>query len=447
MNTKNETHFLTNELEWLAAVIKSRLSNFFDHEPGRVDVNQIMPPSASQSHCQYARFIDDNNLNTEERIILILVLAPYICPDFLDRTISSVIQNQGEFPQIGGVRGKNYRGILPTVETVLFILAGDSLIERFRVQSHFSDEHVLFKKQVINLIESTDYEPATSSRLVLDNEYLELFTIEKISKPRLSASFPAQHITTEMEWNDLVLNESTLQQIKEIEVWIKYNDALMNDWDMHRKIKPGYRCMFHGPPGTGKTLTACLLGKYTNRHVFRVDLSTVISKFIGETEKKLAMLFDKAESKDWILFFDEADALFGKRTNIRDAHDKYANQEVSYLLQRVENHSGLVILASNYKSNIDEAFTRRFQSLVYFPPPKTEERLLLWEKSLPEKLKLSHDIDLSQIASKHELTGANIINIVQFICLKTLSSKSRTLNHKILMEGIKKEYNKEGKII
>jgi SpoVK/Ycf46/Vps4 family AAA+-type ATPase len=173
-------------------------------------------------------------------------------------------------------------------------------------------------------------------------------------------NFPAQRITTEMEWKDLVLNEQTLAQIEELHAWINHSSTLLYDWGMKRQFKLGYRVLFYGPPGTGKTLTASLLGKYTGKDVYKIDLSMVVSKFIGETEKNLSSLFTKAESKDWILFFDEADALFSKRTNVRDAHDKYAHQEVSYLLQRVENYDGLVILSSNLKSNIDDAFIRRF---------------------------------------------------------------------------------------
>ena len=149
--------------------------------------------------------------------------------------------------------------------------------------------------------------------------------------------------------------------------------------------------LFHGPPGTGKTLTAGLLGKIAQKDVYRIDLSMVISKYIGETEKNLARLFDKAERKDWILFFDEADSLFGKRGQVKDAHDKYANQEVSYLLQRVEAYNGLVILASNFKNNIDEAFLRRFQSIIYFPLPAKEELELGlgWRVSWPKDQNLS----------------------------------------------------------
>ncbi|MCB0555176.1 MAG: ATP-binding protein, partial [Phaeodactylibacter sp.] len=196
-----------------------------------------------------------------------------------------------------------------------------------------------------------------------------------------------------------------------------------------------------------KTLTASLLGKYTGKDVYRVDLSMVVSKYIGETEKNLSNLFAKAENKDWILFFDEADALFGKRTDVKDAHDRYANQEVSYLLQRVEGYNGLVILASNFKSNIDDAFMRRFQSIIYFPMPKPSERLRIWQQSFPEQVTLGPDIDLSAISRKYELSGAGIINVVQFCCLEALKRGGQSILMEDLLAGIRKEFMKEGRVL
>lgn len=178
---------------------------------------------------------------------------------------------------------------------------------------------------------------------------------------------------------------------------------------------------------------------------YSVDLSTVVSKYIGETEKNLSNLFNKAANKDWILFFDEADAIFGKRTNVRDAHDKYANQEVSYLLQRVETHPGLIILASNFRDNIDDAFTRRFQSIIAFEMPGQRERAIIWKTNLPEKLQISKEIDWEEISKKYEFTGSNILNIIQFCCLKVLSGKSEILTPEILNQGIKREFVKENR--
>jgi hypothetical protein len=372
---------------------------------------------------------------------------PHILPDYFGKLISDFLPNGGDFPEFGGVKGKNHRGILPTGETVLYILAGKDIEKRIEVSKMFGEEHLFAKKNILYLEQVDEGEPRMSGRLVLDEEYVELFTTGKLSRPKLSSNFPAQRISTGFSWGDLILKKKTLSEITEIETWLKYNDALLNKWQMHGKIKPGFKVLFHGPPGTGKTMTACLLGKYTKRDVYRIDLSMVISKYIGETEKNLSRLFDKANNKDWILFFDEADALFGKRTSVRDAHDKYANQEVSYLLQRIEMHAGLVILASNMKSNIDPSFTRRFNVFVEFENPGFDERFKLWGNYLPKKAMLDKSVSLKEIARKYELTGANIVNVIHYAGLKTLEKKSETIQLDTLISGIRKEYAKEGKMI
>lgn len=250
-----------------------------------------------------------------------------------------------------------------------------------------------------------------------------------------------------MEWEDLVLHPNTLHAIRELEHWIIYNDTLLYNWGMKKKIKPGYRALFYGPPGTSKTLTATLLGKYTGKDVFRIDLSRVISKYIGETEKNLSSLFDKAENRDWILFFDEADALFGKRTDICDAHDKYANQEVAYLLQRIEGYNGLVILATNQRGNIDEAFVRRFQTIIHFPMPRPEERYEIWCKAFPPHIEMAQDIDWWQVAARFELSGADIMNVTHYCAIEALADQTRYLDYKRLETAIMREFIKAGKVV
>jgi AAA+ superfamily predicted ATPase len=403
--------------------------------------------NSKKDHSELERFIHENKLSNPEIIILLLALAPHISPDFFNAIIFEYLPNGGDFPLFGGVKGKNHRGILPTGETVLFILAGNNPEQRALLFELFSEDHLFARKGVLYLENIQEGEPRMSGRLIMEPEYVELFTTGKVSKPKLSSDFPAQLIETELEWSDLILNNKTMSQIAEIETWLKHNEALMDQWGMKSRIKPGFRILFTGPPGTGKTLTASLLGKYTNRDVYRIDLSLVISKYIGETEKNLSKLFDRAENKDWILFFDEADALFGKRTGVRDAHDKYANQEVSYLLQRIESHAGLVILASNMKSNIDAAFTRRFNAIIEFEIPSAQERLILWQKNIPANVKLDNQIILEEISRKYEVNGANIVNIIHYACLKTMEGKSNTINYSDLMKGIQKEYAKEGKMI
>ncbi len=434
---------LDNAVEFLKKTLIARLSI----QIGGLAEIEIVPAEFYADNSPFAHFIETHQPNFEEYIVLLLALTPHLHPGFFRNIIAEHLPAGGDFPEFGGIKGRNHRDILPTGETAQFILAGDDLEKRLEVQRLFSTEHWFHQKNILHLEAVPHGEPIMSGRIILDPEVVELLTLGKVSKPRFSTDFPAEYITTELEWDDLVLAPGTLRQIREIESWVRHQQTFFETWGMGRRVKPGYRVLFHGPPGTGKTLTATLLGKYTRRDVFKIDLSMVVSKYIGETEKNLARLFDKAQNKDWILFFDEADALFGKRTNIRDAHDKYANQEVSYLLQRIENYPGLTILASNFKSNIDEAFQRRFQAIVFFPIPKPPERQLLWEKSFPATVKMDREIDWQEISNRYELTGANIMNIVQYCCISALEEQAEVISLENLARGIKNELVKEGKIV
>ncbi|MDH7444124.1 ATP-binding protein [Aquimarina sp. 2201CG14-23] len=439
---QNTIHF-NSKLSFLREVIEYRLKSEFGNE------SLVFPKydNIVSDDSLFSIFVRKKQLSLEEVITLLLAIVPHVAPNFFTTIISDFLPNGGELPEFGGVKGKNHRGIIPTGETVQFVIGGSDVQKRIQLTEMFYEDHLFTQEGVLYMDAVPSGEPRMSGRLIMDEEYIELFTTGKLLKPTMSKDFPAERIETQMNWDDLVLQSKTLHQVKEIETWLNYNEIVLNDWNMKSRIKPGYRIMFSGPPGTGKTLTASLLGKYTGKDVYRIDLSMIVSKYIGETEKNLSKLFDKAKNKSWILFFDEADAIFGKRTNVRDAHDKYANQEVSYLLQRIEAHSGLVILASNFKNNIDTAFTRRFQSIIEFENPSYKERLALWKKNLPNKITLNPNVSLEEISKKYALTGANIINVIQYICLKTLASEHEEIQLETILEGIKKEYLKEGKMV
>jgi AAA+ superfamily predicted ATPase len=432
-------------LDWLNCTVAGRLYIHF----GRADSFEISPINSQGGgvECWLSDFVENHNPTFEEFTTFMLAMAPHLQPHFLDRLIAEHLPEGGDFPEFGGVRGTSHRGILPTGETALFLLAGDDLAKRLEVQRMLGGGHWFARQHILWLETVREGEPLMSGRLILDPEIVETLTTGTVSRPRFSMDFPAEYIETEMTWDDLVLHPGTLRQIHEIENWVRHNDTLLHDWGMHKKIKPGYRALFYGPPGTGKTLTATLLGKHTGRDVFRIDLSRVVSKYIGETEKNLARLFDKAEHKDWILFFDEADALFGKRTDIRDAHDKYANQEVAYLLQRIEGYAGLVILATNQRGNIDNAFLRRFQVAIHFPLPRPEERYEIWCKAFPPQMEIAAEIDWRQVAGRYELTGASIMNVTHYCAVEALADQSRCLNLKGLEAAILREYVKEGKVV
>jgi SpoVK/Ycf46/Vps4 family AAA+-type ATPase len=262
-----------------------------------------------------------------------------------------------------------------------------------------------------------------------------------------NSNFPASKINTNLDWKDLILPYDTMKELKEVSIWLDHSKSILSHPQLSKIIKPGFRCLFYGPPGTGKTLTATLLGKNTGLDVYRIDLSMIVSKWVGETEKNLKGIFDQALNKNWILFFDEADSLFGKRTQTKSSNDRYANQEVAYLLQRIEDFPGLVVLATNMKDNIDEAFSRRFQSMVYFPNPDAETRLVLWKQSLPQDFTLEECIDLEEIADEHEVSGGTIINVVRHCVLMALSRGGKIIHEEDLEIGIMRELKKGGKIV
>ncbi|SRX54971.1 ATP-binding protein [Aequorivita sp. CIP111184] len=439
---KNQQEVEFNKIfDYLENLIAWRIENpttDFDTDAPKLDLKKL-------GKSKLGIFLKEENFSQAEIVILLLALAPSFSPAMLVDAVTKEFPSGADFVQFGGVKGQTHRGILPTGETAQFIIGGANFTKRIECVAYFSGTHFFNKKDILYLEKVSLAEPLMSGKLILFPDIIYKITTGKVPPPKLSTQFPAEKLETQLDWNDLILSEKTMQQIKELEMWLQHNEHLFKNWRMEKRLKAGYRVLFHGPAGTGKTLTASLLGKYTQKPVYRIDLSTVVSKYIGETEKNLSNLFNKAAHKDWILFFDEADAIFGKRTNVRDAHDKYANQEVSYLLQRVESYSGLIILASNFRDNIDEAFTRRFQSIIAFEMPGSKERSIIWKTNLPQKLKIDPQIDWEEVAKKYELTGSNILNIIHFCCLKVLSEKSEILTSEILLHGIKREFLKENR--
>jgi AAA+ superfamily predicted ATPase len=378
----------------------------------------------------------------DEAVVLLCSLVPHIMPHFFDEVIKELFPEGGELPELGGIRLENHRGFLPTGETMQYILAKNDINSRLRIQQLFEPSHWFFKNHILSIEDTKEGEPFMSGRIILHPEIVHLLSFGEKLKPKFGTNFPAKEISTKLEWDDLVVNEGVHTQINQMKLWIKHQATLLEDWGMNRNVLLGYRSLFYGPSGTGKTLTATLLGKEFNRPVFRIDLSQVVSKYIGETEKNLERIFNQAEDKEWILLFDEADALFGKRTSAKSSNDRYANQEVSYLLQRVERFNGLVILTSNFKSNIDDAFLRRFNSIVKFSKPTVNERIRLWENAKPKGVTIDEQL-IEQLAKNYELTGAQIVSVIMYASLLAIEKNEKQLNKEQLLLGIKAELEKE----
>ena len=224
----------------------------------------------------------------------------------------------------------------------------------------------------------------------------------------------AQKVSPVCDWNDLVLPPRAMQQLREVCAAEKYRHVVYSQWGFDRRLAQGkgLNVLFCGPSGTGKTMAASILAQEFGLDLYKIDLSTVVSKYIGETEKQLSQIFREARSSNATLFFDEADALFGKRSEVKDAHDRYANIEVAYLLQKMEEFEGIVILATNFRKNMDDAFTRRMHHIVEFPLPDAEYRERIWRRVVAPGAPLAQDVDFVFLSRQFELAGGNIRNVV-----------------------------------
>jgi len=266
------------------------------------------------------------------------------------------------------------------------------------------------------------------------------------SQPRLGAL--ARRITAEHGWDDLILPPDRLERLNEIVQRARHRARVLDAWGWGRKLSSGkgLSALFTGPPGTGKTLAASVLARELGLDLFQIDLSAVVSKYIGETEKQLARVFDEAERGRAVLFFDEADALFGKRSEVHDAHDRYANIETSYLLQRLESYEGVAVLASNFSRNMDEAFVRRLSFVVEFPLPGELERRRIWERVWPDGAPRAASLDLASLARRFELTGGHIRNIALAAAFLA-ADEGADIEQRHLMRAARREYQKMGKMI
>jgi SpoVK/Ycf46/Vps4 family AAA+-type ATPase len=271
-------------------------------------------------------------------------------------------------------------------------------------------------------------------------------TARAYSNPSLATL--AHKIETRYTWDDIVLPADQVSLLREIIATVRGRPLVLEAWGVGRKLasSAGVTVLFAGPPGTGKTMAAEVIAGELGLELYKIDLSTVVNKYIGETEKNLSRIFDEAATSNAILFFDEADAIFGKRSEVKDAHDRYANIEVSYLLQRMETYDGVTILATNLRANLDEAFTRRLQFAVDFPFPDEAYRLRIWQTLFPPEVPRAADLDFGLLARRFKLAGGSIRNIIiSAAYLAAADGGQVSMGH--LLHGARRELQKMGRLV
>lgn len=423
---------------WFNQVLTTSIQLYFRQECEYSLLEEVTPPANGWLE----QLTGTSDITFDERVTIMLALMPHVCPQMLDVFFMQNKNFDRAYTEFGGCKGLSHGGFLPTGETVSFILAGEDTERRKKVVQLFQKAHWIYARNILCLEGAEEGEPFLSGQLRVSKEFLSRILLDKEYKPDYNIGFPAKRITTELDWEDLILDYQVAMELEEINTWITSEETIMEEWGLSRFLKAGYHSLFYGPPGTGKTLAATLLGKKNKMDVYRIDLSMIVSKCIGETEKSIARVFDLAENRNWILFFDKADALFGEHTSTNTSNDRHANQEVAYLLQRIEDFPGIIILATNLRSNIDETFFHHFQSMIYFPIPSEELRTEIWRKMLPDRWLGADANELIAMAAVTELSGGSIANVVRRCALYMVRSQEKRLDKTILKEAIEKERQK-----
>ncbi|MBD2037648.1 ATP-binding protein [Leptolyngbya sp. FACHB-321] len=318
----------------------------------------------------------------------------------------------------------------------------DALADRFRLTAEQIADAVRMAQQHACWRSAVAVDFSTNSQPTLD----ELFMAARAQSSQILEGL-TRKITPRYTWTDIVLPADQLARLKEICNHIRYRHVVYNAWGFDRKLSlgKGLNTLFSGPPGTGKTMAAEIIAHELRLDLYQIDLSQIVSKYIGETEKNLNQIFTAAESANAILLFDEADSLFGKRSDIKDAHDRYANIEVAYLLQKMEEYEGITILTTNLAQNLDEAFTRRLRFIIEFPFPDVEHRLHIWKGIFPAEAPIA-PLDFEAIAQQFKLAGGNIRNIALAAAfLAAESGQHIQMQH--LLKATKRELQKMGRLV
>jgi SpoVK/Ycf46/Vps4 family AAA+-type ATPase len=367
----------------------------------------------------------ERGLNAESHAALKLVTVPFAPPDFGERRAFWLECLAAESVRLG--------------ESDVDALAARLRLSRLQISGAVRDARMRARLRAAAPASSPAEctEPQPTAR--------ELFAAAR-AQSRHELSALASKIEPKYGWDDIQLPEDQLEQLREICAQAESRHVVYGEWGFGRKMAAGRGvvALFTGPPGTGKTMAAEVVAGELGLDLFKIDLSQIVSKYIGETEKNLDRIFREARSSNAVLFFDEADALFGKRSEVKDAHDRYANIEIGYLLQKIEEFDGVAVLATNLRQNMDEAFVRRMRVIVEFPFPDEEYRRRIWCSVFPAEAPLGDDVEFGALARAIRLSGGHIKNIALASAFYA-ASDGRVIRAHHLMRAARREYQKLGR--
>lgn len=434
--------FIRSELQWVSIRVNKLLNSIINPEERFAED----PLYVVHGDSYYEKFLLKWNADELERMAIGICFAHLYFPTAFDCFLRVFGKGETRHSNVGGIFKESSVRFYPTVRTLAWIMSGNNPATYARYLNQLSSSHRLFKEGILLVKENPDETSFVEMEVKLNEIYFP--TLLEGEDPRLDAEsgFPASRNHGKHNMHDVVLDETTRREMEEIYLFAKQINRLCALPDKHM-YKAYCVCVFTGEPGTGKSYSATAMGNELNMPVYTVNTAQLVSKYIGETEKNLERVLNRFNNKNCILFFDEAEAIFSKRTEVNDSHDRYANQEQSFLLQKMTEFNGVIILATNVqdiRQHMDKAFLRRFYRIINIPFPNYPERKLIWEKTLGSSFTYEQGLS-DRMARDYQLSGGSIHNVVSDGVIKALSINSKEIRFEMMERALMSEFNKTGR--
>jgi AAA+ superfamily predicted ATPase len=427
---------INNELDWLLKRIEDLVNG---------QSASFLPLPVPEAGSAYTTLIKEHALTESDRVFLALAFAAVFKPAVLLPFILAANDPQ-KCIRFGGSFKKDAVEFHPTIRTALYLLCGDDDELFSYYLKIYNRKHRLFKSNLLITDPLREYSSFADHELIFNEQYLG--TILHGDLPRLDgeAGFPAKRSTFSHSLADVVLNDNTFGELDKLRRFARNIKALHALPD-GRKYRNNFICIFSGDPGTGKSHTAEAIGNELSLPVYKVNFAQLVSKYIGETEKNLERIFDRFSGQPSILFFDEAESIFSKRIEVKDSNDKHSNNEQSFLLQKIEEFDGIVVLATNVQNlsqYFDKAFQRRVRHIITFEFPEYAERLRLWENALGKSFRYEEGL-ADTLAKNYQLTGGGIYNVISEGIIEALDKQTDIITFEMLEQAMKDEFKKTGR--
>lgn len=427
---------ITRELSWLSQRIKNVLE---------ANESNFLPLPPLDPNTAYGQLVTEHGLAETDRVLLNLSFAATFSPETL-ATLAHATTEKDWSPFTGGFFRKGDPLFYPTVRTAIFLLAGRDAENRSYYASYFHTRQRVFTTGLVMATPRQEQSTFLDNQLLFNDQFLA--TILQGESPRLDGEhgFPARRSKRKHTLAEVVLAEKTKIEIEKLR---RFTRHMRKVWEIntHNRYRNNFICIFSGEPGTGKSHTAEAVGNEFNLPVYKVNFAQMVSKYIGETEKNLEKVFDRFDRQPCILFFDEAESIFSKRTEVKDSHDQHANNMQSYLLQKIEDFTGIVILATNVQNlsqYFDKAFQRRIRLIAMFDFPEYTERQKLWAQSIEAPYHFEDGLT-ERLAKNYQLTGGSVYNIVSDAVLEAMDRDTDIITFEIIEPAMKDEFKKTGR--